>query len=138
MTELLQRVLPTVQKPARYTGGEWGEIKKDLSDSIEGKHLIIVEDILDSGNTLYYLRDVLWARKPASIRFPPKRSGMLSADRSPLPTSTRVPTRIRTILCRNPLPVNRRRTSSPIRRISMERIKRTVLFFILVLPQKLR
>ena len=33
MTELLQRVLPTVQKPARYTGGEWGEVKKDLSST---------------------------------------------------------------------------------------------------------
>ena len=44
------------------------EIKKDLSDSIEGKDLLIVEDILDSGNTLYYLMDVLGARKPASIR----------------------------------------------------------------------
>ena len=32
MTELMQRILPTVQKPARYTGGEWGEIKKDLED----------------------------------------------------------------------------------------------------------
>ena len=31
MTDLLQRVLPTVQKPARYTGGEYNEIKKDLS-----------------------------------------------------------------------------------------------------------
>ena len=30
MTQLLQRVLPTVQKPARYTGGEYNEIKKDL------------------------------------------------------------------------------------------------------------
>ena len=28
MTELLHRILPTVQKPARYTGGEWGEIQK--------------------------------------------------------------------------------------------------------------
>ncbi len=44
------------------------EIKKDLSDSIEGKDLIIVEDILDSGNTLYYLLDILRARKPASIK----------------------------------------------------------------------
>ena len=44
------------------------EIKKDLSDSIEGRDLLIVEDILDSGNTLYYLMDVLRARKPASIR----------------------------------------------------------------------
>ena len=32
MTDLLQRLLPTVQKPARYTGGEWGEIKKDPAD----------------------------------------------------------------------------------------------------------
>ena len=32
MTELLQRILPTVQKPARYTGGEFNEIKKNLDD----------------------------------------------------------------------------------------------------------
>ena len=32
MTELKQRILPSVQKPARYVGGEWGEIKKDLAD----------------------------------------------------------------------------------------------------------
>ena len=32
MTELLQRILPTVQKPARYTGGEYNEIKKDPSE----------------------------------------------------------------------------------------------------------
>lgn len=32
MTELIQRILPTVQKPARYTGGEFNEIKKDLAD----------------------------------------------------------------------------------------------------------
>lgn len=31
MTELLQRILPSVQKPARYTGGEYNEIKKDLT-----------------------------------------------------------------------------------------------------------
>lgn len=62
------------------------EIKKDLSDSIEGKDLIIVEDILDSGNTLYYLVDVLRARKPASIRIctlldkPDRRVKPISAD----------------------------------------------------------
>ena len=32
MTEKLQRILPTVQKPARYTGGEYNEIKKNLED----------------------------------------------------------------------------------------------------------
>ena len=62
------------------------EIKKDLSDSIEGKDLIIVEDILDSGNTLYYLMDVLRARKPASIRIcalmdkPDRRTKPITAD----------------------------------------------------------
>ena len=30
MTDLLQRILPTVQKPARYTGGEFNETKKNL------------------------------------------------------------------------------------------------------------
>jgi len=43
-------------------------IIKDLSDSIEGKDVIVVEDILDSGNTLHYLLQVLSARHPASIR----------------------------------------------------------------------
>ena len=32
MTNLKHRILPTVQKPARYTGGEWGETKKNLQD----------------------------------------------------------------------------------------------------------
>ena len=32
MTDLKHRILPTVQKPARYTGGEWGEIKKDIQN----------------------------------------------------------------------------------------------------------
>ncbi len=32
MTELLQKILPTVQKPARYTGGEFNEVKKNLED----------------------------------------------------------------------------------------------------------
>lgn len=62
------------------------EIKKDLSDSIEGRDLIIVEDILDSGNTLYYLMDVLRARRPASIRVcalmdkPERRTKPITAD----------------------------------------------------------
>lgn len=64
------------------------EIKKDLSDTIEGKDLIIVEDILDSGNTLYYLMDVLRARKPASIKIctlldkPERRTKPITADYS--------------------------------------------------------
>lgn len=47
-----------------------GQVKiiKDLSEQIEGKDLIVVEDILDSGNTLSYLLQLLQARKPASVR----------------------------------------------------------------------
>lgn len=44
------------------------QITKDLSSDIAGKHLIVVEDILDSGNTLSYLLKILEQRKPASIR----------------------------------------------------------------------
>ncbi len=43
-------------------------IKKDLDDSMEGKEVIIVEDIIDSGRTLHYLIPVLEQRNPASIR----------------------------------------------------------------------
>ena len=47
-----------------------GQVKivKDLSENIEGKDVIVVEDILDSGNTLSYLLRLLEARHPASIR----------------------------------------------------------------------
>ena len=33
MTDLKQRILPSVQKPARYVGGEWGEVKKSKEDT---------------------------------------------------------------------------------------------------------
>jgi len=47
-----------------------GQVKivKDLTEQIEGKDIIVVEDILDSGNTLHYLLQILQARHPASIR----------------------------------------------------------------------
>ena len=43
-------------------------ILMDLREPIEGKHVLIVEDIVDSGNTLKYLHRVLKGRKPASMR----------------------------------------------------------------------
>ena len=42
-------------------------ILKDLDTVIEGRHVLIVEDIVDSGLTLSYLRRTLGARKPASL-----------------------------------------------------------------------
>lgn len=61
-------------------------IIKDLSDSIEGRDIIVVEDILDSGNTLFYLMNVLQARHPASIKLatlldkPSRRVKPIKAD----------------------------------------------------------
>ena len=43
-------------------------ILKDLDNSIEGKHVLIVEDIIDSGLTLNYTLETLRARNPASLR----------------------------------------------------------------------
>ena len=44
-------------------------IIKDLDNDIEGRDVIIVEDIVDSGLTLRYLRKTLLARNPASLEF---------------------------------------------------------------------
>ena len=44
------------------------QIVKDLSRSIEGRRVIVVEDIVDSGLTLQYLLDVLYRRNPEDIR----------------------------------------------------------------------
>ena len=61
-------------------------IRKDLSYDIENRHVIIIEDILDSGVTLSYLRNYLMNRKPASIKIctlldkPARRRADISAD----------------------------------------------------------
>ena len=44
------------------------KITKDLDESLEGKEVLVVEDIIYSGNTLYYLLDVLKKRGPKSMR----------------------------------------------------------------------
>lgn len=43
-------------------------IIKDLDESIEGKNVLLVEDIIDTGLTLRYIMRVLQARKPASLK----------------------------------------------------------------------
>jgi len=43
-------------------------IIKDLDESIEGKHVLVVEDIVDTGLTLKYILENLLARGPASLR----------------------------------------------------------------------
>lgn len=43
-------------------------IVKDLQHSIENKHILIVEDIVDTGLTLAYIKEILQGREPASIK----------------------------------------------------------------------
>ena len=47
-----------------------GEVKivKDLDASIEGRHVIIVEDIIDTGRTLKYIQDMLMRRNAKSVK----------------------------------------------------------------------
>ncbi len=64
------------------------KIEKDLDLDLKGYHLLIVEDILDSGMTLQYIRTLLEARSPQSIKIctlldkPERRQVQLSADYS--------------------------------------------------------
>lgn len=43
-------------------------IAKDLDESVEGKNIIVIEDIIDSGRTLSYLMNLLKVRNPKSIK----------------------------------------------------------------------
>jgi len=70
-------------------------ILKDLDASIEGRHVLIVEDIIDSGLTLHYLMRNLRARNPASLEVcalltKPER---LRVDLSPRYIGFEIPTR---------------------------------------------
>ncbi len=62
------------------------QIKKDLTYDIQGRHVLMIEDILDSGVTLSYLKNYLMNRKPASISIctlldkPSRRKSDIKAD----------------------------------------------------------
>jgi hypoxanthine phosphoribosyltransferase len=43
-------------------------VLKDLDSNLEGRHIIVVEDIVDTGLTLHYLQDLLKARAPKSMK----------------------------------------------------------------------
>ena len=65
-----------------------GEVKmiKDLDKTIEGKNVLIVEDIIDSGNTLSYLKKLLLSRNPKSLKLctlldkPDRRTADITVD----------------------------------------------------------
>lgn len=62
------------------------KIMKDLGEDIEGRDIVIVEDILDSGVTLNYLRGYLMNRRPSSVTLvtlfdkPARRKAPITAD----------------------------------------------------------
>jgi len=62
------------------------KIKKDLDENIEGRHVIVVEDILDTGNTLSALMEFLGGKNPASLKMcalfdkPSRREKSIEAD----------------------------------------------------------
>ena len=74
-------------------------ILKDLDESIEGRNVLVVEDIIDSGLTLSYLKRTLSARRPASLEICApdqagaprgRRSGPVHGFRDPQPVRGRL------------------------------------------------
>ena len=76
MCELAKRLTMPVSfdfmSVSSYGGGTTSSgvvrIVKDLDESLEGKHVLIVEDIIDTGRTLAYLMEILNKRGPIDIR----------------------------------------------------------------------
>ena len=66
-----------------YTNRKQGDIviSKDLETPIKGKHVYIVDDILDSGNTMNAVIDYLEVKKPASISI----VTLITRETSPIP-----------------------------------------------------
>jgi hypoxanthine phosphoribosyltransferase len=77
-------IVSSYGKKSKSTGAV--KIIKDLDIDIEGKHILLVEDILDSGLTLSYIKRILEAKKPASVRIctlldkPGRRTAAITAD----------------------------------------------------------
>lgn len=76
MCELAKRITVPVSLDFMAVSSYGGDTKssgvvkivKDLDDAIQGKDVLVVEDIVDSGRTLSYLMDMLRDRQPASLK----------------------------------------------------------------------
>lgn len=89
MRKLKFPVVLEIMKVSSYASGTTsGELRVDLDvlSDVKNKHIIIVEDIIDSGNTLYKLKSMLMQREPASVRIctlldkPERRQADINAD----------------------------------------------------------
>ena len=62
------------------------KINKDITESIKGKNVIIIEDIIDTGNTLFYLKNYLQEKEPETLKIctlldkPSRRIKNIEAD----------------------------------------------------------
>lgn len=61
--------ISSFRQDRRQSGREIRKVRflKDLDQDIEGKHVLIVEDVIDTGLTLNYIVQNLWLRKPATL-----------------------------------------------------------------------
>ena len=50
------------------TTSSYMEVKRDISEDIKGRHVVILEDIFDTGNSLEFVRKHLLAKEPASLK----------------------------------------------------------------------
>lgn len=94
LTELAQRMTIPVEldfmAASSYGSGKTSSgkvlVKKDLDRSIEGRNVIVVEDIVDTGRTLHLLLDMLMQKKPKSLEVcalldkPERRTVYMKAD----------------------------------------------------------
>lgn len=91
--ELAKRIKNNIQfefvEVSSYENNEsTGKVKlnKDITQSIEGKEVIIIEDIVDTGRTLVFLKELLLEKKPASLKIcslldkPSRRIANVKAD----------------------------------------------------------
>lgn len=75
-----------VEKVHETDGGGEVKIIKDLDISVTGKHVLVVEDIIDEGQTLQYVIDALRIREPKSLKIvtifdkPCRRIAQVEAD----------------------------------------------------------
>lgn len=91
--ELAKRIKNNIQfefvEVSSYENNEsTGKVKlnKDITQSIEGKEVIIIEDIVDTGRTLAFLKELLLEKKPVSLKIcslldkPSRRIANVKAD----------------------------------------------------------
>jgi len=61
-------VVTATSYPGRSTTSQGATLTGELPDDLEGKHVLVVDDILDSGNTIRLVREEIARRRPLSVR----------------------------------------------------------------------